>query len=297
MSAQPDAAAGRLRRAAGALADPLPPLLAQAERLAQGVMLGEHGRRRSGLGDEFWQYRAAVEGDEARLIDWRRSAKSDAHFIRQKEWQAVQTVLMWVDGSASMSFASGRDLPRKSERAKTLALALAILLLRAGESVGLADGTVAAAGGQGQILRLAGAMSAPEGAAEYGTPRLTGLKPNIRGLFLSDFMGDLAPVEAALTRAAERGVRGAVLQVLDPAEEAFPYDGRTIFESMAGGVRHETLKAGDLRGRYRERLQAQKEALAALTRTTGWLWHCHHTDQSASAALLWLYAATERRQR
>ncbi len=286
-----------LRRAAGDLASPLPPLLAQAERLAATVMLGEHGRRRSGLGDEFWQYRAAVQGDSARQIDWRRSAKSDMYFVRQKEWQAIQTVLVWVDMSASMGFASARQVPKKSDRAKTLALALAILLLRAGERVGLADTTVAPSTGQGHVLRLAEAMSRDEELIDYGAPQLAGLKPNIRAVFLSDFLGDPEPVRAALTKAADRGVQGAILQVLDPAEEAFPYDGRTVFESMGGGVRHETLKAGDLRGRYLERLQERRAELAALARATGWLCQWHRTDDSASAALLWLYTATERRRR
>jgi len=285
-----------LRRTAGALADPLPPLLAGAERLAATVLLGEHGRRRSGMGNEFWQYRAATQGDDARLIDWRRSAKSDAHFVRMREWQAMQTVLIWVDMSASMDFSSGRGLPRKSERARTLALALAILLLRGGERVGLADGSVAPATGRAQIPRLAEAMSDPGEPDDYGAPKLVGLKPNIRSLFLSDFMGDLSAARTALSDAAGRGVGGAILQVLDPAEETFPYDGRTIFESMTGEVRHETLRAADLRGRYRKRLRERKETLAALARTAGWLYRCHHTDRSDSAALLWLYTATEMRR-
>ena len=286
-----------LRRQAGDLARSFPPLLAQAERLAATVMLGEHGRRRSGMGDEFWQYRSAVQGDSARQIDWRRSAKSDARFVRQKEWQAVQTVLMWVDRSAAMDFASDTGLVPKSDRAKTLSLALAILLVKAGERVGLADSAVAPGMGQGQILRLADQLAGPDDETEYGAPKLIGLSPYVRGVMVSDFMGDLQPIEEALSKAADRGVKGAILQILDPAEEAFPYDGRTIFESMSGGLRHETLKAGDLRDRYLERLSKRKADLASLARATGWLYQCHHTDDSAAAALLWLFTATERRAR
>ena len=89
MSAAPD-----LRARAEALGQTLPPLLAEAEMLAATVMLGEHGRRRAGLGDEFWQYRPAHQGDSARMIDWRRSARSDAHFVREREWQAAQSVTL-----------------------------------------------------------------------------------------------------------------------------------------------------------------------------------------------------------
>lgn len=53
----------------------LPPLLARAEQLAGTVLLGEHGRKRAGLGDDFWQYRPMMPGDTYRSIDWRRSGR------------------------------------------------------------------------------------------------------------------------------------------------------------------------------------------------------------------------------
>ena len=92
----------------------------------------------------------------------------------------------------------------------------------------------------------------------------------------------------------ERSVVVRVGALLDPAEEAFPYDGRTIFESMGGTLRHETLKAGDLRDRYLERLTARKEELRALAAATGWQYHLHHTGSPAAGALLWLFSALER---
>ncbi len=126
-----------LRTRAEDLAGPLPPLLAAAEHLASTVMLGEHGRRRPGLGDEFWQYRPAMPGDEARMVDWRRSARSDTHFVREKEWQAAQSIVIWSDRAQSMRFASSDALPTKSLAARVLALAAAVLLIRGGERVGL----------------------------------------------------------------------------------------------------------------------------------------------------------------
>ena len=107
-------------------------------------------------------------------------------------------------------------------------------------------------------------------------------------------MGDIDPIEKALTSAADRGIDGALMQILDPQEEAFPFDGRTIFESVGGTLKHETLKAGDLRDRYLDRLAERKEALRSLTRMTGWQYNIHHTGGSAAAALLWLYQALER---
>ncbi|WP_101340123.1 DUF58 domain-containing protein [Cereibacter azotoformans] len=282
-----------LRPRAEALGQALPPLLASAEHLAATVILGEHGRRRAGMGDEFWQYRPAHEGDSARMIDWRRSARSDSHFVREREWQAAQTVLFWVDGSRSMSFSGDRAREPKSDRARLVALALAVLLLRGGERVGLAGEIARPRSGRSQILRLADAL-AGDGASDYGRPDLAGLVAHGRMVFISDFLGDLEAIERALERAADRDVRGALLQVLDPAEEAFPFDGRTIFESMGGSLRHETLRAGDLRTRYLERLAQRKDRLATLARASGWHYHCHHTGQGALPALLWLYRALER---
>jgi uncharacterized protein (DUF58 family) len=279
-----------LRSRAEALGASLPPLLAEAEMLAATVMLGEHGRRRAGLGDEFWQYRPVHSGDSARLIDWRRSARSDQHFVREREWQAAQSVTLWVDPARSMAFAGARDRPTKADRARLLGLAVAVLLLKGGERVGLA-GDAAPRSGRAQMLRLAAVLSGQEDAAEYGTPTADGMIAHGRSVFLSDFLGDLAGVETALTAAADRGVRGALVQVLDPAEEEFPFDGRTIFESMGGSVSHETRKAGDLRARYLQRLAERKDRLSALARAVGWHVTTHHTGQPAQGALMWLWQA------
>jgi uncharacterized protein (DUF58 family) len=202
-------------------------------------------------------------------------------------------VTLWVDGARSMSFTGHADRGPKAERARLLALALAVLLLRGGERVGLSGDAHPPRAGRMQLDRLALALG-PDGAEDYGRPDARGIVAHGRAVFLSDFLGDMAGVEEALARASDRGVRGALVQVLDPAEEEFPFDGRTIFESMGGTLRHETLRAGDLRTRYLARLAERKDRLAALGRASGWHVLTHHTGNSAQAALLWLYSALER---
>jgi uncharacterized protein (DUF58 family) len=281
-----------LRSRAEALGQTLPPLLAEAEMLAATVMLGEHGRRRAGLGDEFWQYRPAHQGDSARMIDWRRSARSDAHFVREREWQAAQSVTIWVDPSKSMAFTGDKSRAPKSDRARLLGLALAVLLLRGGERVGLA-GLAQPRAGRTQLLRLAARLAGEEASAEYGAPETEGMVSHGRAVFLSDFLGDLSGIEAGLARASDRGVKGVLIQVLDPAEEEFPFDGRTIFESMGGTMRHETQQAGELRDRYLARLAERKDRLASLGRAVGWHFTTHHTGSPAQSALLWAYVALQ----
>jgi uncharacterized protein (DUF58 family) len=283
-----------LRSQAETLAAHLPPLLAEAEHLAATVLLGDHGRRRAGTGDTFWQYRPAQTHDAARHIDWRRSARSDARFVQDKEWQIAQSVILWVDQGAAMGFASG-DHATKGDRARILAMALAVLLIRGGERVGLTGLRLPPRRGAMQLQQMAQILS-EDATTDHGSPDVTGLVPQSRALFVSDFLGNIDGLRDALARAADRGVKGALLQVLDPQEEAFQFDGRTIFQSMTGSVSHETLRARDLKSRYLDRLAARKDALAQLARITGWQFHTHHTGQSATQALLWLYGALERRR-
>ena len=267
-----------------------PPLLAQAEHLAGAVLLGEHGRRRAGLGDDFWQYRPAAQGDSRRMIDYRRSARGDIEYVREREWQIAQSVMLWIDRGASMRFSSHRDLPTKGDRARLMGLAMAILLVRGGERVGLTGTGLPPRRGNQQIQRLTQFLTTEEDA-DYAPPEHRSMLPHSRAIFISDFLGPLDEVRTALGKAADRGVRGCMYQVLDPAEEAFPFKGRTIFESMGGTLRHETLKAGDLRDRYLTRLADRKAELGDLCRTAGWQFDTHHTDASPQAGLLWLYRA------
>lgn len=281
-----------LREAAESEAASLPALLARAEHLAGAVLLGEHGRRRSGMGDDFWQYRPAQPGDSRRMIDHRRSAMGDQQYVREREWQIAQSVMLWVDQGASMRFSSDDSLPTKGDRARVLALALAILLVRGGERVGLTGTRLPPRRGNAQIIRLA-QMFSEDAPDDYSPPEHRAMIPHARALFISDFMGDISDVKLALTKAADRGVRGILYHVLDPSEEAFPFKGRTIFESVGGTLSHETLKAGDLRDRYLQRLANRKEELSRLCDVAGWRYAVHHTGTSAQSALLWMWRALD----
>lgn len=279
-----------LRRDAEEAAAGFPALMAAADQLAATISLGAHGRRRAGPGDEFWQYRPATQGDALRDIDWRRSARADAHFVRQMEWQNLQAVQLWVDRSASMQYRGDKNLPLKGERARILGLASAILLAKAGESVGLMEDPQPPKAGRGQITKMAMRL-VNAGVDDYGVPPNKEMIRGNRALLISDFLGDWDSVIDALSRAADQRVQGCLVQVLDPTEESFPFDGRTIFESMGGGVSFETRRAKALRDDYLARLAERKDQLEALARRTGWMFLCHHTDKAPQNALMWIHNA------
>jgi len=285
----------RLRRAAEEQAARFPPLLAEAQHLALSITHGSHGRRQEGMGDEFWQYRPAQPGDQRGRIDWRRSARGDVHFIRQHEWQAAQSVLMWVDDGLSMRFSGDPNArPTKHDRASVLALSLAILLLRGGERVGMMQDGTPPRTGRTQIERLLVQMTGPQPEHDHARLMPRPLPRGARVVMFSDFLGDLDEVESTLQRAADQGAGGALVQVLDPVEESFPYDGRTRFHSMSGKVKFETLRARGLRQAYLEKLAARKDRLGTIARHAGWRYVCHHTDASAQQALMWLISGFRR---
>ena len=294
MTQAPLHTADTLRSRSETVAGSLPALLADAQHLAATILLGEHGRKRHGMGDEFWQYRSAEAGDSLRAIDWRRSARADGLYVRQTEWKAAQSVMIGVDDGQSMGYSGAKARPSKLRRAQTLAMALAILAVRGGERVGLTHLAEPPRGGEAQLMRIAAALMEERETADYGAPSPQVLPAGSRAVFLSDFLGALVPLEQAIGQAADRGVKGALVQVLDPDEERFPFDGRTVFESMAGGLRFETLKAGGLRAAYLRRLAARKAQLQQMAARTGWRYHCHHTSEAAEPSLLWLYRALEK---
>ncbi|MBU3029797.1 DUF58 domain-containing protein [Paracoccus sp. XHP0099] len=252
------------------------------------VAPGAHGLRRAGPGEDFWQYRPAHAGDTARSIDWRRSARSDAQFVRDREAQTAQAVGLWVSAGQGMGYSGAPERPAKGSRAQLLALALGMVLLRGGEKVGLLGQPARA--GRAQAARLAEGMTmAPTAEDDADAPPPEVLRPNQRLVILSDFLTDPAWVEALLARAAGLGVGGVLMQVLDPDEENFPYAGAVLFRSFSGALRHDSRDAEGLREAYLARLAARRDWLRAQAEGAGWHFGHHATDHAPAQALNWLY--------
>jgi uncharacterized protein (DUF58 family) len=277
---------------AEALAARLPALLVEAERVAATVALGVHGRRRSGPGESFWQYRRYQSGDPAALIDWRQSARSDPLYVRETEWMSAQAVWVWSDPSPSMHWRSRPDLPAKNDRANLLALALAALLVRGGERVGLLGADRAPAMGRAVLARLA--VELMEDRSAQGIPA-TSLPGWGHVVLISDFLMPADAIAAAIAHWAGTGVRGHLLHLLDPAEESLPYEGRTHFFGLEGEGNMLAPRAEMLREKYQAKLADHRAQLAAAARSWGWGFAIHRTDTPPEPALLALHQALEGR--
>ncbi len=283
-----------LRQRAEQLAATLPPLLVAAERVASTVAQGVHGRRRVGQGETFWQFRRYDYGDQPQSIDWRQSAKSDSVFVRETEWEAAQSVWLWRDASASMAWRSADNLPEKGERASLLVLALAALLLRGGEHVALLGSGLRPASGRAALARLAPTIADPSqdrGQPAPDLPPIVPLPRNGQVVLVGDFLAPLDRIDKVVRHFTECGLKGYLLQVLDPAEETLPYRGRVRFEGLEGEDPWLVSRVDSVRGDYVERLKAQNAGLRAIARTAAWQYSSHRTDQPPQTALLALYTA------
>jgi uncharacterized protein (DUF58 family) len=284
------AAALRLQHRAEGLSARLPPLLVAAERVAATVAQGVHGRRRVGTGETFWQFRRYAAGDPAHRIDWRQSAKSRAIFVRETEWEAAQSVWLWRDRSPSMVWRSSDALPTKRERADLLLMAVACLLVRGGERFSLL-GTGRPPAGNAVALGRAALEVAGDALPGAGLPPVQPLPRHANCVLIGDFLSPLEKIQAALGGLARGGLRGHLVQVLDPAEETLPFDGRVEFEGLEGEGDLLVPRVETIRAAYHEKLANHRAGLESLCRAAGWTFLTHRTDRPAQAAVLTLWGA------
>jgi uncharacterized protein (DUF58 family) len=284
--AETDVLQHRAEQAAAAL----PPLLVAASRVAATVAQGVHGRRRVGQGETFWQFRQYQPGDAATRIDWRESAKSQRLYVRETEWEAAQSVWLWRDASASMDYASSRSLPSKRGRADLLTLALAALLLRGGERVTLLGTGIAPSHGRAVLARMAQQLEreAPTGT---GLPAIEPLPRHGQLVLIGDLLAPLEDTERLVASYTAMGLQGFLLQVLDPAEETLPFDGRVRFEGLEREDPLLISRVETIRDQYTERLARHRAGLSAIARAAGWRFATHRTDKPPHTALLALYTA------
>jgi uncharacterized protein (DUF58 family) len=270
------------------LARRLPGLMITAKDIAASVLHGVHGRRRAGAGETFWQFRPFVTGESMAGVDWRRSARDDRLYIREREWEAAQTIWVWMDRSPSMAFVSATAIAAKIDRAIVLGLAAADLLVRGGERVGI-PGLTRALASRNIVERLAEAViNDARTTTPAELPPSEPLAPRSQVLLISDFLNPPATIAATLAAIAARGARGHLIMIADPVEETFPFEGHTEFIDVDSPARFRAGRAEDYRSNYALRLSIHREAVRRAASRQGWSFALHRTDKPASQALLHL---------
>jgi len=269
------------------LAAQMPRLILEARRVAATIIHGLHGRRRAGSGENFWQYRRFVSGEPAGRVDWRRSARDDHLYVREQEWEAAHTVWIWPDRSPSMAFSSRLAECTKLDRALVMALALAEILVEGGERVGI-PGLTRPSGARNVVDKIAEAMI-HDPVARTSLPPTFSPSPLAEVIVLSDLWSPIADVHRTIAQLSATGAHGHVIQIVDPAEETFPYAGRIEFVEPEGAGAVTAGRAEAWREDYAARVERHRAEIRLESDRLGWSFIIHRTDRPATELLLKLH--------
>jgi uncharacterized protein (DUF58 family) len=269
------------------LAAHMPRLILEARRVAATVIHGLHGRRRAGSGENFWQYRRFVSGEPAAHVDWRRSARDDHLYVREQEWEAAHTVWIWPDRSPSMMFSSRLAECTKLDRALVIALALAEILVEGGERIGI-PGLMRPSGARNVVDKIAQAM-VHDPVARTSLPPTFSPAPLAEVVVLSDLWSPIADVHRTIAQLSATGAQGHVVQIVDPAEETFPYAGRIEFVEPEGAGAVTAGRAEAWREDYAARVERHRTEIRLEADRLGWSFIIHRTDRPATELLLKLH--------
>jgi len=271
------------------LANRLPRLSLEARRVALTVQSGLHGRRKAGLGETFWQFRAFTQGEAANRIDWRRSSRDNTLYVREREWEAAHTLWLWIDQSPSMHFQSDWAMDEKGNHGVILGLALADLMTRSGERVGL-WGQGKASHQRDMIDQLALRLI-EEAEQPSERPRAEPLERFHEMVVVTDGLSPLPDWQQTIEALAGRGARGHLVLIRDPAEITLPYEGHYRLHSTETDT---DLEIGDVRAfrsRYQDRMTAHYDGLKLICAQKQWGFHDHQTDKPLAPILLALTQA------
>jgi uncharacterized protein (DUF58 family) len=266
-----------------ALEAALPAIIMDARRAAASIIMGEHGKRRGGSGDSFWQHREWTNGESLRQIDWRHSARSDKLFVREREHQVPALLQIWCDGRPRMDWASTTTLPTKAQRGLVLGLALAIATRGGGERV-CALGSGAPFVEEGQFAQV---------LVETGKSYINNILAG-QVVILSDGL-ESAEIWAARAKAiASARAHLIVVLVSDEAESNFPFQGRTVFRTDASRQPIVIGRAEAAKEDYQIAYRAHMNGVTQAIRDSGGQIFKHVTRDPAVPTLLSLAAALDR---
>ena len=275
-----------------------------ARWIVDGFMAGLHRSPRKGFSVEFAEYRPYLPGDDLRFIDWKIAARSDRWVIRQYEEETNLRATIVLDVSRSMAWSGAPTRLTKLDYANRLVAALALLLLRQRDAVGLVryDAGVRSAvppkSRRGQWRRLVGALEDAGAGLQSSAPEALAQAARLvdrRGLVIlvSDLLMDGPDVERAIRALRGAGHNVVVLHVMDPLERTFGLDGEALFVDPE--TRLEVPAApSDVRDAYRQTVAEVEAEWRTMLSGLGAGYAVVTTDEPFSVPLRRAFAARER---
>ncbi|HEY6643173.1 DUF58 domain-containing protein [Povalibacter sp.] len=264
-----------------------------ARTAVNGFLTGLHRSPQFGFSQEFREYRAYAEGDDPRFVDWNVYARTDRTYIRRYEGETNTRLMILLDASASMGYASGPGVVSKLQYAKFLAAALAYLGARQHDPIGLVvfDERLRqvrpARSGNLQAVIHAVDQVTPGGGTNLDAS-IASVREHLTRRSLVALISDLYCKPDVMTRAVQpltaQGHDVMIFQVLDPQEIQPHWDESVVLEDVETRASL-NISPEFLQRRYRQRLDEHLESLRAVAASVG----AHHallpSDQPLNEAL------------
>ncbi len=272
----------------------------RGKRAAEGMLAGAHRSPRTGQAVEFAEHRQYAPGDDLRQLDWKVLGRTDKYYLRQREDETTLDCHLMVDCSGSMAYRGSESQQSKWECALRVAAALAFVAIENNDTVSWTTiGHVAATrlptgGGNGQLLALAAAMDRADldsGDLEQSgdipkqwTTAVQGLRKGGLIILISDLMDEAESLVKTIRAIRYSGRPLIVIQVVDPDEEDFPFQGTVQYDGLEG----ESAVTADTQGiasAYREEFKRHRQSIEQGCRSCESLLWLMRSDQPLAALL------------
>lgn len=280
----------------------------KARLIVEGYLSGRHRSPFQGFSVEFAEHREYVPGDDLRYVDWKIYGRRDRYYLKQYEEETSFACQLLVDTSESMTYRSEQAAMSKLDYARHVAAALSWMVLHQQDAIGLTlfDGGlreyIPPSSQPSQLGRILTALETKENSGETAIgPVLHEMAARIqrRGLviLISDLFDDPESICSGLKHFRYRRHDVSVLQIIDPAEQDFPFEEPTLFHGLEQSGDQMT-DPRSLAKSYRQQFEAFLQEIRGGCRNQAMQYQLIRTDQpldvSLSAFLSWRRQLTGR---
>jgi uncharacterized protein (DUF58 family) len=217
----------------------------KARLIVEGYLTGLHKSPYSGFSVEFAEHREYAPGDDVRYVDWKVFGKTDRFYLKRFEEETNFACHILLDASESMAYRSPGAAVSKLEYAEYVAAALAHLVIRQQDAVGFATFNnsvtrfLSPSSQPSHLKQLVHVMEHTVAGGETALgPIFHDLAERIRKrglvIILSDLFEDVGTLLSGLKHFRHRRHDVSVMQVIDPAEQDFPFEDPTRFRGLEG---------------------------------------------------------------
>lgn len=267
----------------------------KARLIVEGYVSGMHRSPYQGFSVEFAEHREYSPGDDLRYVDWKVFGRSDRYFLKQYDEETNFNCHILLDTSESMTYRSETASVSKLEYGQYIAAALAWLVVQQQDAIGIVtfDDQVQSwlppASQTGHLKHVFHALENVTGAGQTSVGSILGeLAERIkkRGLIIliSDLFDDPDQIERGLQHLRHRRHDVSVLQLVDPAEQDFPFEGPMLFRGLEG-FPDQFSEPHSLRKAYRAEFDSFVKTVGRVCRKLGFDHNLVRTDQTLDVAL------------